>query len=66
MSIGSTFITVPLADEVRGNALGWISDCSWGDLEEGERPDLTDLEIVRGIQRHYDGGWDGFILDGSY
>jgi hypothetical protein len=33
----------------------WISDCIWRDkLEELEN--LTDEEVIRGINRHYDGG----------
>jgi hypothetical protein len=40
----------------------WISDCSWCDeLEDLEN--LTDDEVMRGIERHYDGGWIQFLED---
>lgn len=44
-----------------GEARGWISDCVWANLEPDDVDDLTDEEIRRGVQRHYDGGWDAFV-----
>lgn len=45
-----------LLDEARA----WISDCSWPDLDPEEVDDMTDEQIRRGVERHYDGGWDAF------
>ncbi|WP_373544067.1 hypothetical protein [Chamaesiphon sp.] len=33
----------------------WILDCYWQD--EVELENLTDDAVIRGIDRHYDGGW---------
>ena len=41
------------------DARDWIADCEWADDTSG----LTDAQVLRGIARHYDGGWAGFIAD---
>jgi hypothetical protein len=47
-------------------ARGWIADCAWGDLSETDDvADLTDLQVVAGIEQHYDGGWAQFRRDGE-
>ena len=56
-SIGSTFITHKDIDK----AIKWITNCDWSD----DTSELTDLEIVRGIEKHYTGGWKQFLIDGS-
>lgn len=38
----------------------WIRDCSWLDRAE-DLEDLTDEEVRRGIDRHYEGGWIQFL-----
>lgn len=43
----------------------WIMDCVWGDLEPDDVVDLPDAAIMRGIERHYDGGLVQFIADGD-
>jgi hypothetical protein len=40
----------------------WIGDCSWRDEPE-DLEDLTDDEVIRGINWHYDGGWIQFVED---
>ena len=40
-------------------ARGWVADCQWQD----ETDHLTDAQIKRGIERHYDGGWRAFVAD---
>jgi hypothetical protein len=40
----------------------WIGDCSWRDEPE-YLEDLTDDEVIRGINRHYNGGWIQFVED---
>lgn len=46
----------------------WIADCEWADLDprEDDVAELTARQVVRGINQHYDGGWDQFIRDGGY
>ncbi len=40
----------------------WAADCQWLDNDSlDEYPDAT---IILGIERHYDGGVDGFLRDG--
>ena len=41
----------------------WVSDCTWADVESAD--DLTDAQIIRGVQAHYVGGVDAFIRDGN-
>jgi hypothetical protein len=43
-------------------AKAWIRDCSWLDKAE-DLEDLTDEEVRRGIDRHYDGGWTQFLVN---
>jgi hypothetical protein len=41
----------------------WIMDCVWDDLDADDVDDLADAVIIRGVQRHYDGGVDQFVQD---
>lgn len=54
-----------LTSEAQAEALkearGWIADCSWA---EGDPGKLNDAEVMRGIARHYEGGWAAFLADG--
>jgi hypothetical protein len=40
----------------------WVAECMWREDPE-ELDELTDAQIKRGVNRHYDGGWSGFIRD---
>jgi hypothetical protein len=40
----------------------WIGECRWQDEPEA-LVELTDAEVMRGIDRHYQGGWSGFCRD---
>lgn len=42
-------------------ARDWILDCVWADLNESDVAELTGEQIVKGIQRHYEGGWSAFV-----
>lgn len=41
----------------------WIAECDWGDLEPEDVGGLTDVEVVRGVRTHYDGGVEAFLQD---
>jgi len=47
------------------DARNWAADCQWADDSE-DLKGLSDDQIGRGVQKHYDGGWAGFIEDGDY
>jgi hypothetical protein len=55
---GHLFLT---AENIQ-DAKDWARDCTWSDMESDDSfNDLTDPEIIYGIARHFDGGWDGFL-----
>src|SRR4051812_38686617 len=37
-------------------ARAWIADCTWRDLDEDLVAELTDEDIIAGVERHFDGG----------
>lgn len=43
----------------------WVADCdgTWGDIDADDVPNLTDVEVVDGVRRHYDGGVAAFVAD---
>ena len=43
----------------------WIKDCQWGEDEFSDNwlGELSTLEKVKGINRHFDGGIKSFIID---
>lgn len=45
------------------DARDWIKDCIWQDLETEDVDNLSPLVVVRGVERHYDGGWEQFLID---
>jgi hypothetical protein len=46
--------------ELIAEAREWVADCMWVEDPE-DLDDLTDDEIQRGVNRHYDGGWRQFV-----
>lgn len=49
-------------EEILGKMREWIDDCSWDDLELiGDASDLTDQEVLDGVEQHCQGGVDGFL-----
>jgi hypothetical protein len=51
-------------EEYLAEARQWITDCRWRDERE-DLAELTDTEVMRGIDQHYQGGWSGFCLSQS-
>lgn len=43
-------------------ARAWIADCEWADLMADDVDQLTWQDIKRGVQKHYEGGWDALVL----
>jgi hypothetical protein len=41
----------------------WVADCLWADLTDGDVDTLPVLALVRGVDRHYAGGWQGFVAE---
>jgi hypothetical protein len=41
----------------------WIATCRWRDDLKFCLEDLTDDEVIKGIDRHYCGGWKQFGRD---
>ncbi len=39
----------------------WVSDCQWEDVDEGEIEELSDKQILRGVDAHVHGGLHEFI-----
>ncbi len=39
----------------------WIADCGWADDVDARL--LTDAQVRRGVERHYDGGWRALMYD---
>jgi hypothetical protein len=44
-------------------ARGWLSDLQWAD--EPDFAAMTDYQVRRGVERHYDGGWAQFASDAA-
>lgn len=53
------FKGIEITPEHIKNMREWVEDCQWADSIE----DLTDTEIVNGVERHYCGGVSQFIED---
>jgi hypothetical protein len=50
---------VAVAPDIMPEARAWVADCQWADGDTCEL--LSDAAIRAGIDRHYDGGWAGFV-----
>ena len=50
------------AEQIKA-AKEWVSECEWGNLEPEDIQHLTALELVRGIDKNYSGGWEQFLYD---
>ena len=48
--------------ELLREARAWMLDCVWEEEPEELRR-LPDNAVIRGVSRHYDGGWSGFVTD---
>ena len=51
------------APDLMSEARGWLADLEWAD--EPDFAAMSDERIRRGVDRHYDGGWAGFVADAA-
>lgn len=58
-------LTGDLTGELVTEARGWLSDCSWDDMDPDEIDELSSTQVQRAIAQHYDGGIGQFVADGS-
>lgn len=56
--------TPPETHESLEQARAWIADCTWAEGPDFDVSELTDLEVIKGIDAHYIGGWEAFVIDG--
>lgn len=49
-----------LSSEELQYARDWISECSWEDLDCEDIDELSDSEVVQGIEKHFCGGLKSF------
>lgn len=57
----STVITPALIAQARN----WLADLDWADREHIDFAVLTAEEVQWAVERHYHGGWAGFVADGA-
>jgi hypothetical protein len=55
--------TSPAEPDALSEARRWIADCAWADLGPDAIDEITDAEVLAGVERHYDGGWSAFLAD---
>jgi hypothetical protein len=41
----------------------WLMDCEWANVTADDIRDMSTLVILRNVDRHYSGGWSGFVAD---
>jgi hypothetical protein len=46
--------------ELIREARGWIADCQWGDIGPDDVADLSDDEVIAGVNKFFEGGWAEF------
>jgi hypothetical protein len=57
----------PKRKEIVKDMRDWVKDCQWGDVESPEEVDeFSDAEIIRGVNKAYDGGVEEFIRGNDY
>ena len=51
-----------LEKHIRQAAIEWFSDRTWiEDVDSDYFNDLTDAEIIKGLNRHWGGGYEDFV-----
>lgn len=56
--------TFPWTPAQVAEARGWVADCMWREEPE-DLDELTDAQVVRGVDRHFDGGMTELVRNAS-
>ena len=52
------------SNEIRKEMIEWLSDCEWGDIDDNSQfEEMSYIQLKKGVERHYDGGFQEFILN---
>jgi hypothetical protein len=44
----------------------WVKDCQWGDVQdESDVDDMSNTQIIKGVERYYEGGVKAFLRDSN-
>ena len=57
------YMSLPEKETISKEAREWIKDCEWANIDDEEIDELSDLEVLSGIENHYDGGLRQFVKD---
>jgi hypothetical protein len=55
-------LSMPDAQQIVQDARNWVEDCQWGEDPEVIES-LPDENILKGVDRHYEGGLAAFLQD---
>lgn len=50
-----------LQGELLQEARGWLSDCTWADVDEHDIAVMPADVVTRAVARHYEGGLTAFL-----
>lgn len=62
--VNSTNSPFVLTERLLIQARNWLGENEWQDMDAGDFAALDAAAVERGIQRHYHGGVEQFIVDG--
>jgi hypothetical protein len=54
-------LKMPNAEQIVNEARNWVHDCNWSDEEHISS--YTPTEILKGVDRHYEGGLSQFLAN---
>jgi len=57
------YMSLPEKDQIVKEARDWLKDCEWTNLEENDIDRLSDVEVLGGVENHYDGGIHQLVRD---
>lgn len=62
--LGTTYKGILYSPEQISAMRDWAKDCQWGEDQSSDFIDeLTDTQILKGVQQHYSGGLAQFVID---
>lgn len=51
------------SQEIKKEMIYWLSDCIWGDIDNSQFEEMSYIQLRKGIEKHYLGGFQEFILN---